>query len=111
MLQKNFDAAIIYSKDATSSAESAIAASELTIKLFDEVLVPVLAPSLIKSNEQFDISRYTFLHPTKDQKDWRLWIEKTEQHKMTMKKNQYFETMDWGCYSRFWYYSCRFQSR
>ena len=91
---EDFDAAIVYTENATSCTESASAAGELTIKLFDEVLCPVLAPSLIESNEPFNINRYTFLHPTKDQKDWLLWIEKTEQHKIVMKKNQYFETMD-----------------
>lgn len=83
---EDFDAAIIYTENRSSSDDR--------IKLFDEVLVPVLAPSLIENTEQFDINRYTFLHPTKDQTDWLLWKEKNAQNMVTMKKNQHFETMD-----------------
>ncbi|WP_417696985.1 LysR substrate-binding domain-containing protein [Psychromonas sp.] len=91
--KEDFDAAIIYTEDPINFTENALLANELTIKLFDEVLCPVVAPSLIESTKIFDINRHTFLHPTEDKKDWQLWINKTKQNEIIMKNNQHFETM------------------
>ncbi|MFT2097759.1 LysR substrate-binding domain-containing protein [Marinomonas sp. 2405UD66-6] len=92
--KENFDAAIIYTENPKSFVDKAAKTNALTIKLFDERLCPVIAPSLMETSKHFDINNCTFLHPTEDKKDWQLWIDENKQDGITMMKNQHFETMD-----------------
>ncbi|WP_345827556.1 LysR substrate-binding domain-containing protein [Erwinia sp. HDF1-3R] len=80
----HFDAAILYG-----------APSVAGYRLFDEVLTPVMAPSLLPAGGLSfeDLTRFTFLHPTADGRDWALWLAGRRQALM-MKRNQHFDTMD-----------------
>jgi LysR family glycine cleavage system transcriptional activator len=80
-----FDAAIIFGKPSASGA-----------LLFEERLTPVISQHLMPENALTpeDLSRYTFLHPTRDRTDWSLWFAQNEAHPPVMTKNQHFDTMD-----------------
>ncbi|WP_130835045.1 LysR substrate-binding domain-containing protein [[Erwinia] mediterraneensis] len=79
---ENFDAAIVYGKPPSDA-----------ITLFDEVLTPVLAAHLAPPDNLEALARYTFLHPTADSRDWRLWLD-AQRATLTMRRNQHFDTMD-----------------
>jgi LysR family glycine cleavage system transcriptional activator len=80
----NHDAAILYGSAPSGS-----------LHLFDEALTPVMAASLQgdKSITTAELSRFTFLHPTADGRDWQLWLEQ-QQAEVIIKRNQHFDTMD-----------------
>ncbi|ADU69315.1 LysR substrate-binding domain-containing protein [Pantoea sp. At-9b] len=78
----NFDAAIVYG---SAPAEA--------IPLFDERLTPVLASSVPPPTDVAALSRFTFLHPTNDTRDWQLWLN-AQQVSVPMARNQHFATMD-----------------
>lgn len=78
----NFDAAIVYGKPQAGA-----------FKLFEEVLTPVLASNLTPPDSVEALARFTFLHPTSDNRDWTLWLE-AQPSKLTMMRNQHFDTMD-----------------
>lgn len=81
---ENYDAAILYGDG-----------NEGGIRLFDEELTPVVAASLLDSRtaDVSLLSTLTFLHPTADSRDWRLWLT-SQKIKLTMQRNQHFATMD-----------------
>ncbi len=83
---ENFDAAIVYTHDHLSTANS--------FKLFDEAISPVIAPQLFGDAPEIDLSRYTLLHPTYDQADWQHWTQAAAITLPATQKNQYFDTMD-----------------
>lgn len=87
---ENFDAAILFSSEAIPPHKAC--------KLFDEEVSPVIAAHLIEQTdatiEETELSRFTFLHPTQDQRDWKLWLQAHKAHSVTMKRNQHFDTMD-----------------
>lgn len=87
---ENFDAAIVFAEQPLSATHG--------YKLFDEVISPVIAPHLIEKIEnngrKLDLSQFTFLHPTQDQRDWKLWLETHFNHPISIRKNQHFDTMD-----------------
>ncbi len=83
---EDFDAAVIYSTTPIDQPNC--------IKLFDEAITPVIATHLFSPGDSFDWQRWTFLHPTKNQTDWLLWLDKSGNNNVVMKKNQYFDTMD-----------------
>ncbi|RQW62344.1 LysR substrate-binding domain-containing protein [Vibrio viridaestus] len=85
--KEDYDAAIIFSTHALPEGENCI-------KLFDEAITPVLASHLYNKPSQFDWSKWTFLHPSKQQTDWHLWLKETGNQQIGMRKNQYFDTMD-----------------
>ncbi|MGE9550146.1 LysR substrate-binding domain-containing protein [Erwinia amylovora] len=80
----NFDAAIAYGSPAAGS-----------YRLFDEELTPVIAASLQPETDLNieDLSRFTFLHPTADSRDWQLWLNQ-QPVKVAIRRNQHFDTMD-----------------
>lgn len=80
----NFDAAIAYGSPAAGS-----------YRLFDEELTPVIAASLLPETDLNieDLSRFTFLHPTADSRDWQLWLNQ-QPVKVAIRRNQHFDTMD-----------------
>ncbi|UQY42448.1 LysR substrate-binding domain-containing protein [Erwinia sp. PK3-005] len=81
---ENFDAAIVYG--------IAPVGSHL---LFEERLTPVMAESLLDNPPLTiaDLARFTFLHPTNDERDWQLWL-KAQKVELPMRRNQHFATMD-----------------
>lgn len=87
---ENFDAAILFSSEAIPSHKAC--------KLFDEEISPVIAAHLVEQpnvfTEKSDLSRFTFLHPTQDERDWHLWLQTHKTDSVIMKKNQHFDTMD-----------------
>ncbi|MCS3602067.1 LysR family glycine cleavage system transcriptional activator [Buttiauxella sp. BIGb0471] len=80
-----FDAAITFGKPSASGT-----------LLFEERLTPVISQHLMPENALTpeDLSRYTFLHPTRDRIDWSLWFAQNVAHPPVMTKNQHFDTMD-----------------
>ncbi|MFP2513690.1 LysR substrate-binding domain-containing protein [Buttiauxella agrestis] len=80
-----FDAAITFGKPSASGT-----------LLFEERLTPVISQHLLPENTLTpeDLSRYTFLHPTRDRTDWSLWFAQNVAHPPVMNKNQHFDTMD-----------------
>ena len=87
---ENFDAAIIYTAETPSLRQA--------YRLFDEQISPVVAPHLAErlgfASTEPDLAGFTFLHPTQDQRDWKLWLQANPQHAVAMRKNQHFDTMD-----------------
>lgn len=80
-----FDAAIIFGQQDNSGS-----------LLFEERLTPVMSQHLMPENAltPADLSRYTFLHPTRDRTDWSLWFKQNVPNPPAMNKNQHFDTMD-----------------
>lgn len=85
-----FDAAVIFVADGEPPAGS--------IRLFDERLVPVLAPSLCErlgSQPTIEaVCSQTLLHPTRDRRDWQYWLHCTGRERVEQRKHQHFDTMD-----------------
>ena len=64
-----FDAAIVYG--------SAPGPGVRALTLFDERLMPVCSPQLLADKPLAcvaDLARHTLLHPTRDHRDWKLWL-------------------------------------
>ncbi len=87
---ENFDAAIVFAEQPLHDKQA--------YKLFDEVVAPVMAPHLIEKigivDNEPNLSAFTFLHPTQDERDWKLWLRNNVLRAVTMRKNQHFDTMD-----------------
>jgi LysR family transcriptional regulator, glycine cleavage system transcriptional activator len=65
-----FDAAIVYGTSAGADVQS--------VPLFEERLTPVCAPQLLQDKplaKPADLSRHTLLHPTRDHRDWKMWLD------------------------------------
>jgi LysR family glycine cleavage system transcriptional activator len=65
-----FDAAIVYGLSPGGGVQS--------LALFDERLTPVCAPPLVEGKPLAgvaDLARHTLLHPTRDHRDWKRWLE------------------------------------
>jgi len=65
-----FDAAIVYGTSAGADVQS--------VPLFEERLTPVCAPQLLQGKplaKPEDLSRHTLLHPTRDHRDWKMWLD------------------------------------
>jgi LysR family glycine cleavage system transcriptional activator len=80
-----FDAAIIFGPQDSSG-----------VLLFEERLTPVISQHLLPEDALTteSLSRYTFLHPTRDRTDWSLWFKQNAAVAPAMNKNQHFDTMD-----------------
>lgn len=80
-----FDAAIIFGPQDSSG-----------VLLFEERLTPVISQHLLPEDAltTASLSRYTFLHPTRDRTDWSLWFKQNAAAAPAMNKNQHFDTMD-----------------
>jgi LysR family glycine cleavage system transcriptional activator len=84
-----FDAAVIYGSSPGSEVQS--------IALFDEQLTPVCAPSLLETNpldSLSDLARHTLLHPTRDHRDWKMWLAHAHASGIDADLGQSFETLD-----------------
>lgn len=88
--REGFDAAVVY---------GALPNGGLQVrKLFDEQLTPVCAPSLLEGQLPLtrleDLSRHMLLHPSRDEHDWRLWLQAAGAHVELNGPRQHFETLD-----------------
>ena len=85
-----FDAAVVYSPLPGPKRQGQ--------HLFDEQLTPVCAPQLLEGsaslNSLRDLEQHTLLHPSRDQRDWALWLSAAGADVATTRKGQYFDTLD-----------------
>jgi LysR family transcriptional regulator, glycine cleavage system transcriptional activator len=88
--REGFDAAVVYG-DAPNHGLRAR-------KLFDEQLTPVCAPSLLKGPVPLhriqDLARHMLLHPSRDEHDWRMWLQAAGVDLQAQGPKQHFETLD-----------------
>jgi len=84
-----FDAAVIYAPGASPDMHA--------IPLFEERLTPVCAPSLLDRQPLAslgDLARHTLLHPTRDHRDWKRWLEHAGAPHVDSTRGLSFETLD-----------------
>jgi LysR family glycine cleavage system transcriptional activator len=84
-----FDAAIIYG--------AAPGAGMHAVPLFDERLTPVCAPELLSDKplaSVADLTQHTLLHPTRDHRDWKLWLDHVGARGVDGNVGPSFETLD-----------------
>lgn len=66
--------------------------------LFDEILTPVCTPSYLPDLSRpltpADLAEKTLLHPTRDRRDWLLWLKAVGQEALPSGKAQHFDTLD-----------------
>jgi LysR family glycine cleavage system transcriptional activator len=85
--RESFDAAVIYAPIAEQSVEAR--------HLFDEQLTPVCAPALLDGlRKPADLQRHTLLHPTRDERDWALWLKAAHTQLGNLSQGHHFETLD-----------------
>ncbi|WP_321802961.1 LysR substrate-binding domain-containing protein [Burkholderia sp. BCC1988] len=84
-----FDAAVIYAPGAGPDMHA--------IPLFEERLTPVCAPSLLERQPLAsldDLLRHTLLHPTRDHRDWKRWLDHADAPHVDSTRGLSFETLD-----------------
>ncbi len=84
-----FDAAVIYAPGAGPDMHA--------IPLFEERLTPVCAPSLLDRQPLAsldDLLRHTLLHPTRDHRDWKRWLDHAGAPHVDSTRGLSFETLD-----------------
>ncbi|QJI27800.1 LysR family transcriptional regulator [Pseudomonas sp. ADAK18] len=85
--REQFDAAVIYAPIAEQSAQAR--------HLFDEQLTPVCAPALLEGlKTPADLQRQVLLHPTRDERDWALWLKAAGTRLGNLNQGHHFETLD-----------------
>ncbi|WP_312491133.1 LysR substrate-binding domain-containing protein [Pseudomonas cremoris] len=85
--REQFDAAVIYAPIAEQSAEAR--------HLFDEQLTPVCAPALLDGlASPADLQQQVLLHPTRDERDWALWLAAANTRLGNLAQGHHFETLD-----------------
>lgn len=85
--REQFDAAVIYAP----IAEQTSAARHL----FDEQLTPVCAPALLVGlHTPQDLQQQVLLHPTRDERDWALWLKAAQTRLGNLSQGHHFETLD-----------------
>ena len=66
--------------------------------LFDEVLTPVCVPDFLPRHKGqtavADLEDKTLLHPTRDRRDWLLWLREEGVQGLPSAKSQHFDTLD-----------------
>jgi len=87
---EHFDAAVVFGRPIETSAQS--------LHLFDEVLTPVCVPGLLPERlpevQVADLEQQTLLHPTRDRRDWLLWLKSAGEQGLPSSKSQHFDTLD-----------------
>ncbi|MFK3771915.1 LysR substrate-binding domain-containing protein [Pseudomonas sp. NPDC089406] len=87
---EGFDAAVVYGAAPNQGLQ--------VRKLFDEQLTPVCAPSLLAGKlplqQLQDLARHMLLHPSRDEHDWRLWLQAAGAGFEPQGPRQHFETLD-----------------
>ncbi|RQS02388.1 LysR family transcriptional regulator [Burkholderia sp. Bp9002] len=84
-----FDAAVIYAAGAGTDMHA--------IPLFDEQLTPVCAPGLLARQPLAgldDLAGQTLLHPTRDHRDWKRWLEHAGAPHVDATRGLSFDTLD-----------------
>ncbi|WP_118180182.1 LysR substrate-binding domain-containing protein [Paraburkholderia phosphatilytica] len=84
-----FDAAIVYGSSPGHDVEA--------IELFEERLTPVCAPELAQSRPLAsidDLAQHTLLHPTRDHRDWRNWLDHVGAGHVDAEQGPSFDTLD-----------------
>lgn len=88
--RQGFDAAVVYGSLPNHGLR--------VRKLFDEQLTPVCAPSLLAGSVPLqqieDLARQMLLHPSRDEHDWRLWLQAAGASFDLQGPKQHFETLD-----------------
>ncbi|TFY91061.1 LysR family transcriptional regulator [Pseudomonas kairouanensis] len=84
--REQFDAAVIYAPIAEQSAQAR--------HLFDEQLTPVCAPGLPGLHTPADLQQQVLLHPTRDERDWALWLSAADTRLSNLAQGHHFETLD-----------------
>ncbi len=88
---EHFDAAVVFGRPVENAANA--------LHLFDEVLTPVCVPDLLaaRAGEEIalaDLADQTLLHPTRDRRDWLLWLKTAGVQTLPSSKSQHFDTLD-----------------
>lgn len=85
-----FDAAIVYGKPSGDDIH--------TMLLFEEQLTPVCAPQTLLGSHPLatpeDLAHHTLLHPTRDHRDWDMWLRFAGAEGVNPDSGQNFETLD-----------------
>ncbi|PQZ92034.1 MULTISPECIES: LysR substrate-binding domain-containing protein [Pseudomonas] len=85
--REQFDAALIYAPIVDQPVEAR--------HLFDEQLTPVCAPSLLNMLQTpADLQQQMLLHPTRDERDWALWLKAANTRLSNVAQGHHFETLD-----------------
>ncbi|SDU05641.1 LysR substrate-binding domain-containing protein [Pseudomonas yamanorum] len=85
--REQFDAAVIYAPIAEQSAQA--------LHLFDERLTPVCSPALLGGlHTPADLQQQVLLHPTRDERDWALWLKAANTRLSNLAQGHHFETLD-----------------
>ncbi|MDF0731098.1 LysR substrate-binding domain-containing protein [Pseudomonas entomophila] len=87
---EGFDAAVVYGSAPNHGLQ--------VRKLFDEQLTPVCAPALLDGRVPLqrleDLERHMLLHPSRDERDWQLWLQAAGAGFEPHGPKQHFETLD-----------------
>jgi LysR family glycine cleavage system transcriptional activator len=86
---ESFDAAIVYGQSAGAGVHA--------MTLFEERLIPVCSPALLQSkplDSLSDLTAHTLLHPTRDHRDWRQWLQQANVTDVDASLGQSFESLD-----------------
>lgn len=84
---EHFDAAVVFGKPQGKRL--------VVHPLFDEILTPVCTPNYLPDLAQLaDLADKTLLHPTRDRRDWLLWLKAAGQAALPPAKSQHFDTLD-----------------
>lgn len=87
---EHFDAAVIFGRPPESPRRAH--------HLFDEVLTPVCTPDFLPRHngrtEVADLADKTLLHPTRDRRDWLMWLREEGVKSLPSGKSQHFDTLD-----------------
>lgn len=87
---EHFDAAVVFGKTVDGQTQS--------LHLFDEILTPVcvpqLLPAMLPEAKVTDLQDQTLLHPTRDRRDWLLWLKTAGISGLPSSKSQHFDTLD-----------------
>ncbi|CAG9250333.1 Glycine cleavage system transcriptional activator [Burkholderia cepacia] len=84
-----FDAAVIYAPGAGPDMYA--------IPLFEERLTPVCSPDLLNRHPLAsvdDLANHTLLHPTRDHRDWKRWLDHAGAPHVDSTRGLSFETLD-----------------
>jgi len=87
---EHFDAAVIFGRQPESQRRAH--------HLFDEVLTPVCTPDFLPRHngrtDVGDLADKTLLHPTRDRRDWLMWLREEGVQSLPSAKSQHFDTLD-----------------
>ncbi|WP_413529326.1 LysR substrate-binding domain-containing protein [Rahnella inusitata] len=87
---EHFDAAVIFGRPPESQRRAH--------HLFDEVLTPVCTPDFLPRHngrtDVGDLADKTLLHPTRDRRDWLMWLREEGVQSLPSAKSQHFDTLD-----------------